>query len=184
MCCVAGSTHVSTWISAETRRRFASAAARQGLSESALLKRLIEQMLAAGAGDDEAPPAPISVRDARITVRLIEDDHALLRERAAARAMPAATYVSALVRAHLRQVAPLPDRELGALRATVNELAAVGRNLNTMTRLLHQDSRQPGPGSGEARIMLRLCEALRDYVRDLIKANLVSWEVGHGGQSG
>jgi hypothetical protein len=180
---VAVSTHLSTWVSAETKQRFASAAARQGLSESALLKRLIEQMLAIGAGDVEAPPAPEPLRDARVTIRLVADDQALLRERAAARTMPAATYVSSLVRAHLRQVAPLPDRELAALRATVNQLGAVGRNLNTMTRLLHHDSRQAGPGREEARLMLRICEALRDHVRALIKANLVSWEVGHAEQS-
>lgn len=179
---MAGSTHVSTWVSAETKQRFAGAAARQGLSESALLKRLIEQMLAAGVGNEAAPPAPVSPRDARVTIRLVGDDQALLRERAAARTMPAATYVSALVRAHLRQVAPLPDRELAALRATVNELAAVGRNMNTMTPLLHQDSRQPGPGREDLRMMLRVCEVLRDHFRDLIKANLVSWEVGHAGQ--
>ena len=182
MCCMAGSTHLSTWVSADTKQRFAGAAARQGLSESALLKRLIEQMLAIGAGDGGAPPAPVSVRDTRVTIRLVADDLGLLRERAAARTMPAATYVSSLVRAHLRQLAPLPDRELAALRAVVNELTALGRNLNTMTRLLHQDSRKPGPGREEARIMLRICEALRDYVRALIKANLVSWEVGHAWQ--
>ena len=177
---MAGSTHLSTWVSAETKQRFAGAAVRQGLSESALLKRLIEQMLATGG--EAAPPAPVSVRDTRVTIRLVADDLGLLRERAAARTMPAATYVSSLVRAHLRQLAPLPDRELAALRAVVNELTALGRNLNTMTRLLHQDSRQPGPGREEARIMLRICEALRDYVLALIKANLVSWEVGHAGQ--
>lgn len=175
------STHVSTWVSAETKQRFASAAARQGLSESALVKRLIEQMLAAGVGDAGALQAPAPVRDARLTIRLVGDDQALLRERAAARTMPAATYVSAIVRAHLRQVAPLPDRELAALRASVNELVAVGRNMNTMTRLLHQDSRQPGPGREDLQMMLRVCEALRDHFRDLIRANLVSWEVGRAG---
>lgn len=179
---MAGSTHLSTWVSAETKQRFASAAARQGLSESALLKRLIEQMLSAGAGDEAVPPAPVPVRDTRVTIRLVADDQALLRERAAARTMAAATYVSSLVRAHLRQAAPLPERELAALRATVNELAALGRNLNTMTRLLHRDGRQSGPGLGEARTMLRICEALRDHVRALVKANLVSWEVGRAGQ--
>ncbi|MGO9803222.1 MAG: plasmid mobilization protein [Steroidobacteraceae bacterium] len=179
---MAGSTHVSTWVSADTKQRFTSAAARQGLSESALLKRLIEQMLATGAGGEAAPPAPVPVRDTRVTIRLVADDQALLRERAAARTMPAATYISSLVRAHLRQIAPLPDRELAALRATINELAALGRNLNTMTRLLHQDSRQPGPGREEVRLMLRICEALRDHVRALVKANVVSWEVGrHAG---
>jgi hypothetical protein len=174
-----GSAHLSTWIDAETKRRFASAAARQGLSESALLKRLVDQMLATGSGQEITSGGPVDLRDARVTVRLVLEDRALLRERAASRTMPAATYVSTLVRAHLRQLAPLPDRELAALRATVNELAAVGRNLNTMTRLLHQDSGHPGPGLQEARVMLRICEALRDHVRALVRANLVSWEVGH-----
>jgi hypothetical protein len=183
MCCMAGSTHLSTWVSAETKQRFATAAARQGLSESALLKRLIEQMLAVGPADEAALPAPVPARDARLTIRLVADDQALLRERAAARAMPAATYVSVLVRAHLRQVAPLPDRELAALRAAVNELAAVGRNLNTMMRLLHQDARQAAPGRQEVLAMLRVAEALRDHFRALIRTNVRSWEVGHAEQA-
>lgn len=181
MCCMPGSTHLSTWVSAETKQRFAGAAARQGLSESALLKRLVEQMLSTGAGDEAAPPAPAAVRAARVTIRLVADDQALLRERAAARTMPAATYVSSLVRAHLRHVAPLPDREVAALRATVNQLAALGRNLNTITQLLHRDGRHPGPGLQETRVMLHLCEAMRDHVRALLKANFVTWEVGHAG---
>jgi hypothetical protein len=181
MCAMTGSAHLSTWIDAETKQRFASAAARQGLSESALLKRLVDQMLATGSGEEIALFVPIDLRDARVTVRLVPEDRALLRERAAARTMPAATYVSSLVRAHLRQLAPLPDRELAALRATVNELAAVGRNLNTMMRLLHQDGRHAGPGLQETRVMLRICVALRDHVRALVKANLVSWQGGHAG---
>ena len=132
-----GSTHLSTWISNEAKQRFAAAAARQRLSESALLKRLVEQMLASAGIDDVAEPvAALDPRDARVTVRLVPEDRALLRERAAARSMPAATYVSALVRSHLRRLAPLPDRELSSLQAAVRELAAIGRNLSTMTRLL------------------------------------------------
>ncbi len=108
---MSGSTHLSTWIDADTKRRFTSAAVRQGLSESALLKRLVGQMLASAPIDDFADPAaPRDLRDARLTVRLVPEDRALLRERAAERTMPAATYVSVLVRAHLRRVAPLPHR--------------------------------------------------------------------------
>jgi predicted DNA binding CopG/RHH family protein len=114
-----GNTHLSTWVSNETKKCFATAAARQGLSESALLKRLIEQMLASAethtVSESFAPPDP---RDARVTVRLVPEDRALLRERAAARSMPAATYVSVLVRSHLRRVAPLPDRELSSLQVS------------------------------------------------------------------
>jgi len=179
MCSMAGSTHLTTWIDAETKQRFASAAARQGLSESALLKRVVDQMLATGSEEAIAPVTPLDPRDARVTVRLVPEDRSLLRERASARTMPAATYVSVLVRAHLRQLAPLPDRELAALRSTVNELAALGRNLNTMARLLQQDRRDVVPGRYEVQTMVKICEVLVDRFRDLIRANLVSWDVGH-----
>jgi predicted DNA binding CopG/RHH family protein len=179
-----GNTHLSMWLSNEAKRRFTTAAARQNLSESALLKRLVEQMLASAEIDDVAEPvAPPDPRDARVTVRLVPEDRALLRERAAARSMPAATYVSVLVRSHLRRVAPLPDQELSSLQEAVRELAALGRNLNTMARLLHQDARQAVPGRQEVYAMLRICEALRDHVRALIKANLISWDIGHADQS-
>ena len=111
------------------------------------------------------------------------EDRALLRERAAARSMPAATYVSVLVRSHLRRLAPLPDRELSSLRAAVRELAAIGRNLNTTARLLHQDVLQAAPGQQEVLAMLRICEALRGHVRALIKANLICWDIGHADHS-
>ena len=180
MCPMSGSTHLSTWVDAQTKQRFSSAAARQGLSESALLKRLIDQMLAVGPEEEAiAPLVPVDLRDARVTVRLVPEDRALLRERAAARTMPAATYVSVLVRAHLRQLAPLPDRELSALQSAVNELAVLGRNLNTIARSFQQDRREVAPGRSEVYAMLKICEGLRDRFRELIKANLVSWELGH-----
>ena len=176
---MSGSTHLSTWVDAQTKQRFSSAAARQGLSESALLKRLIDQMLAVGPEEVIARLVPVDLRDARVTIRLVPEDRALLRERAAARTMPAATYVSVLVRAHLRQLAPLPDRELSALQSAVNELAVLGRNLNTIARSFQQDRREVAPGRSEVYAMLKICEGLRDRFRELIKANLVSWELGH-----
>jgi hypothetical protein len=137
-----GGNRLSTWISADAKRSFTIAAARQGLSASGFLKRLVEQALAAGGSDEAAPLMPVQVRAARLTVRLVGEDHALLCERAAARTMPTATYISTLVRAHVRQLAPLPDRELAALQSAVNELAAVGRNLNAIARLMHQGVRR------------------------------------------
>jgi hypothetical protein len=181
MCCVTGNTHLSTWIAAEAKQRFTAAAVGQGLSESALLKRLVERMLASGAQD--APvPAPTDARTTRLTVRLVAEDRALLRERAAARNIRAATYVSLLIRSHLRQLAPLPDRELSALRGAVSELSALGRNLNMIARMLNQGALQSRPGDRELHAMIQVCGALRDHFRALIKANLVSWEVGHAEQ--
>jgi hypothetical protein len=55
-------------------------------------------------------------------IRLRADDQILLRERAVARAMALATYVSVLTQAHMRSLAPLPEEELLALKRTVAEL--------------------------------------------------------------
>jgi hypothetical protein len=178
-CGMGTSAHLCTWITTEAKQRFSTAASQLGISESALLRRLVLQLLATAT---EAP-APLSAhdraREARITVRLVADDNALLRERAAARAMPASTYVSVLVRAHLRRLAPLPDRELAALKATTAELAALGRNLNATAGLVRAPGQGPGPTREELFAIVRACEALRDHTRGLMKANLVSWQQGH-----
>lgn len=174
------STHLSTWVSSDLKERFTAAAARQGLSESALLKRLVEQMLAGAEVEASAVERSAAVaRAARVTVRLVPDDSLLLRERAAARGMPAASYISTLVRSHLRALAPLPDRELDALRSAVTQLAAIGRNLNALARIGLAGGTPNGPSSEHLRLMLMVCEAMRDHVRGLIHSNVLSWEAGH-----
>lgn len=75
-----------------------------------------------------------ALRTARLMIRLGPDDKLLLRERAAARGMAPATYVSVLTRAHLRSLAPLPKDELLALKPTVAELGSIGRNWNQIAR--------------------------------------------------
>lgn len=174
------STHLSTWVTSDLKQRFADAAARQGLSESAFLKRLVERALAGTDSELAAirPSVPIA-RDARITIRLVPEDRLLLRERAAARGMPAASYVSTLVRAHLRALAPLPHRELEALRAVVTQLATIGRNLNVIARATSSGSSVGGPTADYVRLMLRLCEATQGHVKGLMSANITSWEAGH-----
>jgi DNA-directed RNA polymerase specialized sigma24 family protein len=79
----------------------------------------------------------------------------------------------------LRSLAPLPREELLALKRTVAELGAVGRNLNQIARAANQGERVDGPGPHEVQLMLRICEALRDHVKALLLANLRSWREGH-----
>ena len=146
------SKHLATWVTRETKERFAAAARLQGMSDSALLQRLVTLMLqTANAGDipsvaDDNRP----VRDARLTIRLRAEDQLLLHERAAARGMPSATYVSVLTRAHLRKLTPLPKAELIALKRAVSEVGSIGRNLNQIARAAHQGARIAGPSSGAA----------------------------------
>ena len=172
--------HLATWVTRDTKERFAAAARHQGLSDSALLKRLVTLMLqTANASDSPAlTDDSRAVRDARLTIRLRAEDRLLLHERATARGMPPATYVSVLTRAHLRKLAPLPKGELLALKRSVSELASVGRNLNQIARAVHQGGRVTGPSREDLMGILRVCEALRDHSRDLLRANLKSWEQG------
>lgn len=156
-------------------------AEREQITESTLIKQLLAVVLRTGAL--HAPPT-VEVsskpnRDARLYVRLRPEDRVLLRDRSAARGMAPATYVSVLVRAHLRSLAPLPKQELMALNRSVAELGAIGRNLNQIARAANQGSRVVGPAPGDLLAMLKACETLRGHVKGMIKGNVDSWELGH-----
>src|SRR5580692_11040781 len=66
--------HLATWVSRETKQRFGAVATRQGVSESALLKRLVDLMLqtadAALPRKADAAAEAEAVRDFRVTIRL------------------------------------------------------------------------------------------------------------------
>jgi hypothetical protein len=175
-------THLATWVDHETKERFAATARHLGLSDSALLRRMIELTLRStdAASLEEAVAADErGARASRLTVRLRPDDQMLLAERAAARSMAPATYVSVLVRSHLRSLTPLPKEELLALKRSVAELSAIGRNLNQIARVASQGGRTAAIGRNEVMAMLKVAEALRDHVKALLKANERSWSAGH-----
>ena len=162
------------------------------MTESIWLRRLVLRELRAVApedgerhrGEKSAAAAQGGCSDKRapgssLYVRLRPEDRLLLHERAAARGMASATYVSVLVRSHLRSLPPLPKDELGALKRAVGELGAVGRNLNQIARAANQGARGDSIGQDEFRAILKICEALRDHTKGLIRANAVSWASGH-----
>jgi hypothetical protein len=180
---MSAATHIlKTRVTEETKQIVESIARQQQLTESAWLRRLITSTLqSAGAApkgiakteaSDEAP------RAARLMIRLVPEDQLLLQARASARGMPSATYISVVVRAHLRGVIPLPKEELQALRRATAELTVIGRNLNQLARSANQTGRVTGPSRDELKALLRACEGLRDHFRRLLEANVRSWEVG------
>lgn len=163
------------------KAQFRLIAERQRLTESALLKRMISLSIdsVSGARTEVPKPAKRVARDGRLCMRLKSEDQLLIQERAAARQMAAATYASVVVRAHLRSLQPLPKEELMALKSSVAELGAIGRNLNQIAKAAQLGGRLPGPGREDLVKMLKVCSALRDHVKALIKANVDSWETGH-----
>jgi hypothetical protein len=176
MCSVTShSTRLSTWVPEELKRGFRALAESRGLSDSALLKQLVEFAVIGANPESALTELPVpKVRGARLTIRLVLGDRLLLRDRAAGRGMRAATYVSTLIRAHLRSLSPLPDREIAALDAIAHHLGAMGRNV----RAIALAASPGGLGADHVRTMLKLCEGTRDHVRALLDANTRSWEEG------
>lgn len=180
---VVASEFIKVRVAPEVKLRIAAAAEREHLSDSAWLRRLILAQLEALGATGEMPIAE-SVADAagrcsnRVHIRLRSEDCLLLRARAEARGMRPATYVSVLTRSHLRRLAPLPRDELLALRRSIGELAFIGRNINQIAKVANEGGGLPRSAQAEFHAMLRICEALRDNTKALLKANLVSWESG------
>jgi hypothetical protein len=114
-----------------------------------------------------------------VHIRLRAEDLQLLEACAAGRGLRPATYVSALTRSHLRQLTPLPKEELLALKRSIGELSAIGRNLNQIAKATDDGGRLSG-SVPEFRAMLKICEALRDNTKALIKTNVASWSSGYG----
>jgi hypothetical protein len=177
---MAADSFIQCRVSAATKEALHAAAARQQLSESALVKRMIELMLHATAPPDVSavPSNDRATRLARLYVRLSSGDRSLLRERASARCVAPATYASNLIRAHVRVVSPLLKEELDALRQSVAALRAIGNNLNQIARVSHQTGQATGPNREDLRAMLKICEGLRDHVHGLMRANVLSWQSG------
>ncbi|MBB6091705.1 hypothetical protein HNQ60_000551 [Povalibacter uvarum] len=164
-----------------TKARFRALAEQEQVSESVLLKRLIGMALHSVNPAEAAAQlgAPRRLRGARLTVRLHPDDQLLLIERAAARQMATATYVSVLLRAHLRSLAPLPKEELKALKHSIAQLGVLGRNMNQLVRLAHQQGKVQGIDNGILYGIMKGCEGMHANTKRLLKANARSWELGY-----
>jgi hypothetical protein len=62
---------------------------------------------------------------------------------------------------------------------SIGELASIGRKISQIAKLANEGGRLPGSVREEFRAMLKICEALRESTKALLKANVVSWRTGH-----
>ena len=183
---------LKTRVTPELKSRVGELSQTDLVTEAVWLRRVIgreiqQRSSGSGTGKDEPRPTANERRSqdihrgrvTRLYVRLRREDRLLLQERAVGRGMASPTYVSALVRAHLRSIAPVPKEELSVLRRAVAELGAIGRNLNQIARAVNQGGRAEGLGREDVRAFLTICTALRDHTKHLIKANTSSWETGY-----
>jgi hypothetical protein len=166
---------IGTRATCETKANFAALAAREGLSESALLALLVEKVVAqnstsiAPAATCEpalARPEDECAKD-RLTLRLRPGDRALADARAAARRMKTASYLSMLIRT--RGASVMPPTDLDELKALAGQLAAIGRKL----RQVRAADSQPGASSCSDALLGdigRLVESVREAVAGVVRA--------------
>jgi hypothetical protein len=180
-------------VSPEIKLQAKAVAEREFLSEAAWLKRLVlREILACDSANDTGGELHRGndtqrARVARapkgyckpVYVRFRDEDRLLLDARAAARGLRPATYVSVLTRSHLRSLTPLPKEEYLALKRSIAELTSIGRNINQIAKATNGGGRVPDSAGAEFRAMLKICVALRDNTKALLKANETSWETGH-----
>jgi mobilization protein MobC len=179
-------------VSPETKLQANALAERELLTEAAWLKRLVVREIRAcrESADDRtsarrseaarcADRQPGGACGKPLFVRLRREDRLLLDARAEARGLRPATYATVLLRAHLRELTPLPKEELLALKRCISELAAIGRNINQIAKAANEGGRLPATVRDEFRAMFKICEALRDNTKALLKANETSWSTGH-----
>jgi uncharacterized protein (DUF1778 family) len=172
---------IAARVSSETKSRLRALAQAQQQSESAIIKSLLDSLMDDACGSRAVTIAePAAPRGARLYIRLLPEDQRLLKERAAARQMAPATYVAMLVRAHLRDLSPLPKDELAALKDVVAKLGAFGRYLHALVRAVNQGSNPPDSMNASFHAMLRICKALHDHVKAVVRANATSWRTGQG----
>jgi Bacterial mobilisation protein (MobC) len=182
-------------VSPEIKLRAKEVAARDFLSEAAWLKRLVLRQIRAcdaSRGSEVESSRADGIRrpggEARgpagdgkpMLVRLRDEDKLLLDARAEAHGMRPATYAAVLLRSHLRKLTPLPKNEYLALKRSIAVLESIGRNINQIAKAANQGGRMPDSAGEEFRAMLKICVALRDNTKELLKANETSWgRTGH-----
>ncbi len=168
---------------AEAKRRFLALAARQDITTSTLLKRLVTEYLASESGPSmsQSPklnPALGQVKSDRISIRLLPADRQALKEYAAARSLPETTYLAMLIRSHVRSATPLSAAALQALRESAVELRTIAKRIELLTRVQGGSVGVGKAWSSEALALIKACERLRDHISAYIRANIHSWEIG------
>ena len=179
---------IATRVPPETRARFAALAARHDLSASALLAKMVGEVLKTNGETSLDSGVQRSLRATgsgigavdRITLRLREGDRALAAGRARVRGMKSSSYLALLIHNHVRDATVLPPNELDQIKVTNAQLAGLGRQLRTFG----MPNTQPGPATpdlGEAIATVRReVEAAREATAAIVRRNLISWETGEG----
>jgi hypothetical protein len=100
----------------------------------------------------------------------------LLRSRARLRGISYATYVAALIRAHLRADPPMPTEEVAKLERGLAEVSSISRRLRQLGRVGEVGQGAASLHLPELESVRAAVEEVRQALREVVRANRISWE--------
>jgi len=169
-------TRIQRRATPEQKARWLAFCEEKGVSESEMLGLLIDKVTGGRTGF--VMPAPKEPRTEKITIRLTPSDMTAAGERAKTEGFPSRTkWLTRLALATLDSDPVLNDVEINTLRESNRELAAIGRNLNQIARVLNTDFRESDRVTRAA--IGRLTEQIeehREKVSALLNRSLNRWE--------
>ena len=170
---------ITAWPTRDQKAGFAALALSSGLSESKLLGLLIDSVLERNPIDAARDVRQREVEEGdRITLRLRPGDGKRLRVRAQRRGMKYTTYAAALIRAHVCANPPMPIEELAQLERSLAEISAIGRRLNQIAGAVSVGHGVEPGLRVELAAVLQAVKELQETLREVVKANRISWESG------
>ncbi|RJY17462.1 plasmid mobilization relaxosome protein MobC [Parashewanella spongiae] len=143
--------------------------------ESGMVRMMINQVLPDTGNDEELHQA----KSNKVTIRLSEHDIQKLTTQAIEEGYVYRTsWVTACVTANLTRTPVLTNEEIKTLRESNRQLAAVGRNLNQIARVLNIDFRHSDKVTREMiEILDNKISDHKTMVNTLINKNCRRWEL-------
>lgn len=167
-----------------TRDHFRQLARNVGKKESELLRELICLAIESKTEDSRDVPVrikaePEAARMRRTTVWMPGFILDAAKSRAKSRGMMTGRWIAFLLQSHLLQMPVMAGDELRALGDCNYELAAIGRNLNQIARVLNADQTETNRLKRNLIIALQSSiSETQQTIRKLVRASNNTWSLG------
>jgi predicted DNA binding CopG/RHH family protein len=164
-------------VTLETRIKFRGIAAARGLTESDLLRQLINHELE-GQHPEDALPSHGRLEQTRLTVRVAAFILDAVKAKASQAGMAPSRWIASLIQSNLVQAPVLTAPQLAAVEATLRELAAAGRNISQIARSLNESSVTVEAVSADALAAhSQKIDQSQAAMRQLVRASRSAWLV-------
>ena len=166
---------VKTRLNDEDKQKWQQFCHANGMTESGMMRFMMNQVLPDIASNDEFNEA----KSHKVTIRLSEHEMQKLTTQAVEEGYIYRTsWATACVMTNLTRIPVLTQDEIKTLRESNRQLAAVGRNLNQIARVLNIDFRHSDKVTREMiEVLDNKFEVHKAMVNNLINKNCKRWEL-------